>query len=57
MLVSERPPYVTILCIVRDAVARLPNGEGTRADVIIVFRFFCFYIDNAFQSSSKQIYC
>ena len=57
MLVSERPPYVTILCIVRDAVARLPNGEGTRADVIIVFRFFCFYIDNAFLSSSKQIYC
>ena len=57
MLVSDRPPYVTILCIVRDAVARLPNGEGTRADVIIVFHFFCFYIDNTYQPSSKQIYC
>merc|ERR1712080_677097 len=33
MLVSERPAYVTILCLVRDAVARLPNGEGTRTDV------------------------
>ena len=33
MLVSDRPAYVTILCLVRDAVARLPNGEGTRVDV------------------------
>ena len=57
MLVSDRPPYVTILCIVREAVARLPNGEGTRADVIIVFHFFCFYIDNTYLPSSKQIYC
>ena len=35
MLISERPSYVTILCLVRDAVARLPNGEGTRVDVSI----------------------
>ncbi|XP_071495395.1 uncharacterized protein [Diadema antillarum] len=33
LLVSDRPPYVTILSLVRDAVARLPNGEGTRAAV------------------------
>eukprot|EP00795_Rhopilema_esculentum_P016579 gene16579-8002_t len=33
LLISNRPAYVTILSLVRDAVARLPNGEGTRAEV------------------------
>ena len=36
MLVDQRhrPPAVTILSLVRDAVSRLPNGEGTRADIV-----------------------
>lgn len=33
LLISNRPPFVTILTLVRDAAARLPNGEGTRAEV------------------------
>lgn len=33
MLVPDRPNFVTILALVRDATARLPNGEGTRADI------------------------
>ncbi|XP_077360742.1 nuclear factor related to kappa-B-binding protein [Festucalex cinctus] len=33
LLRSNRPPYVTILSLVRDAAARLPNGEGTRAEI------------------------
>ncbi|XP_050083199.1 uncharacterized protein LOC126569854 [Anopheles aquasalis] len=33
MLVADRPNFVTILTLVRDAAARLPNGEGTRADI------------------------
>ncbi|XP_072302292.1 nuclear factor related to kappa-B-binding protein isoform X2 [Eucyclogobius newberryi] len=33
LLRSDRPPYVTILSLVRDAAARLPNGEGTRAEI------------------------
>lgn len=33
MLVADRPNFVTILTLVRDATARLPNGEGTRADI------------------------
>ncbi|CAI9731518.1 Hypothetical predicted protein [Octopus vulgaris] len=33
LLVSDRPSYVTILTLVRDAAARLPNGEGTRGDI------------------------
>ena len=38
LLISNRPPYVTILTLVRDAAARLPNGEGTRAEVRNAFR-------------------
>ncbi|XP_031428097.1 nuclear factor related to kappa-B-binding protein isoform X2 [Clupea harengus] len=33
LLRSARPAYVTILSLVRDAAARLPNGEGTRAEI------------------------
>ncbi|XP_076467906.1 uncharacterized protein LOC143298812 isoform X2 [Babylonia areolata] len=33
LLISDRPAYVTILTLVRDAAARLPNGEGTRGDI------------------------
>uniref|UniRef100_A0A336LWB3 CSON005634 protein n=1 Tax=Culicoides sonorensis TaxID=179676 RepID=A0A336LWB3_CULSO len=33
MLAPNRPNYVTILTLVRDAAARLPNGEGTRAEI------------------------
>ncbi|KAI6655541.1 Nuclear factor related to kappa-B-binding protein-like [Oopsacas minuta] len=33
LLDSSRPPCVTILTLVRDAVARLENGEGTRQDI------------------------
>ncbi|CAB3994294.1 nuclear factor related to kappa-B-binding isoform X2, partial [Paramuricea clavata] len=38
LLVSKRPPYVTILTLVRDAAARLPNGEGTRAEVCLLLK-------------------
>ncbi|XP_076257336.1 uncharacterized protein LOC143194432 [Rhynchophorus ferrugineus] len=33
MLNANRPNFVTILSLVRDATARLPNGEGTRSDI------------------------
>ena len=38
MLISDRPAYVTILSLVKDSVARLPNGEGTRADVCTLLK-------------------
>ena len=38
MLVSERPPFVTIVALVRDAVARLPKGRGIRNDVVELLR-------------------
>ncbi|XP_022098459.1 nuclear factor related to kappa-B-binding protein-like [Acanthaster planci] len=45
LLVSDRPPYVTILSLVRDAVARLPNGEGTRAEVCELLKDSKFLAD------------
>lgn len=33
LLINDRPSYVTILTLVRDAAARLPNGEGTRYEI------------------------
>ncbi|KAJ8922751.1 hypothetical protein NQ315_007786 [Exocentrus adspersus] len=33
MLSADRPNFVTILSLVRDAAARLPNGEGTRGEI------------------------
>eukprot|EP00117_Sycon_ciliatum_P015660 scpid69541/ scgid4692/ Nuclear factor related to kappa-B-binding protein; DNA-binding protein R kappa-B; INO80 complex subunit G len=38
LLISNRPACVTILSIVRDAAARLPNGEGTRAEICVLVR-------------------
>ncbi|KAL9257338.1 Nuclear factor related to kappa-B-binding protein-like protein [Drosera capensis] len=38
MLKKDRPPHVTILCLVRDAAARLPGSIGTRADVCTLIR-------------------
>ena len=38
MLKKDRPPHVTILCLVRDAAARLPESIRTRADVCTLIR-------------------
>ena len=31
---SNRPGIVTLLCLARDAASRLPDGVGTRADIL-----------------------
>ena len=33
LLKPERPPYITLLALVRDAAARLEDGVGTRLDI------------------------
>ena len=38
LLNKDRPPYVTILCLVRDAASRLPDGVGTRADICALLK-------------------
>ncbi|XP_068687328.1 nuclear factor related to kappa-B-binding protein-like [Montipora foliosa] len=53
LLTSLRPPYVTILTLVRDAASRLPNGEGTRAEVCELLKDSQFLNPN---SSDPQIH-
>ncbi|XP_067045131.1 nuclear factor related to kappa-B-binding protein-like isoform X4 [Acropora muricata] len=53
LLISMRPPYVTILTLVRDAASRLPNGEGTRAEVCELLKDSQFINPN---SSDAQIH-
>ncbi|CAA6669343.1 unnamed protein product [Spirodela intermedia] len=46
MLKQDRPPHVTILCLVRDAAARLPGSIGTRADVSTLMRDSQFLVED-----------
>lgn len=48
LLIDDRPKYVTILELVRDAVARLPNAQGTRADIVTLLK------DSQYLSESAQ---
>lgn len=47
MLNADRPNFVTILSLVRDATARLPNGEGTRADICELLKSSQYIAGNA----------
>lgn len=38
LLAPTRPRHVTLLALVRDAVACLPGGEGTRAHITALLR-------------------
>lgn len=46
LLKAERPPYITILCLVRDAASRLPGGFGTRADICELLKESQFINEN-----------
>lgn len=37
-ILKERPPHVTYLSLVRDSAARLPNGQGTRSDIVCLMK-------------------
>ncbi|CAH8588102.1 unnamed protein product [Schistosoma turkestanicum] len=46
LLKLDRPMFVSLAEIVRDAVACLPNGEGTRADITILVQNSGFLLPN-----------
>lgn len=46
ILKPNRPPCFTVLCLVRDAAARLPNGMGTRSDICTLVRDSEFIIED-----------
>jgi len=44
LLLPNRPAYVTLLSLVRDAVSRLPNGEGSRMDILHLIKHSQFLV-------------
>ncbi|KAH7299022.1 hypothetical protein KP509_25G069900 [Ceratopteris richardii] len=54
MLKADRPSHITILCLVRDAAARLPQSIGTRGDVCILLRDSQF-IENVSESQLSHV--
>ncbi|XP_044481585.1 uncharacterized protein LOC123208272 [Mangifera indica] len=55
MLKRDRPPHVTILCLVRDAAARLPGSIGTRADVCTLIRDSQYVVEDVSDAQVNQI--
>lgn len=55
MLRVDRPKFVTILTLVRDATARLPNGEGTRADICELLKSSQYISPDATESILQTI--
>lgn len=55
MLKRDRPPHVTILCLVRDAAARLPGSIGTRADVCTLIRDSQFIVEDVSDAQVNQV--
>ncbi|KAJ0979391.1 hypothetical protein J5N97_014865 [Dioscorea zingiberensis] len=55
MLKPDRPPHVTILCLVRDAAARLPGSIGTRADVCTLIRDSQYIVEDVTDVQVNQV--
>lgn len=55
MLRVDRPPHVTVLCLVRDAAARLPGRMGTRADVCILMRDSQYMVEGISDEQLNQV--
>lgn len=55
MLKKDRPPHVTILCLVRDAASRLPGSIGTRADVCTLIRDSQYVVEDVSDVQVNQV--
>ncbi|KAJ0987712.1 hypothetical protein J5N97_006068 [Dioscorea zingiberensis] len=55
MLKLDRPAHVTILCLVRDAAARLPGSIGTRADICTLIRDSQYVVEDVSDSQVNQV--
>lgn len=55
MLRPERPPHVTILCLVRDAAARFYKAKGTRADICALIRFSQYFVRDTSDAQLQQV--
>ncbi|KAL9689003.1 hypothetical protein QQ045_033432 [Rhodiola kirilowii] len=55
LLKPDRPPHVTILCLVRDAASRLPGCVGTRSDICTLMRDSQYIVEDFPDSQMNQI--
>lgn len=55
MLKTDRPPHVTVLCLVRDAAARLPENMGTRTDVCTLMRDSQYIVEDISDEQLNQV--
>lgn len=55
LLKEERPPYVTLSGLVRDAMSRLPGGIGTRLDISLLLKDSQFVVENADENSLHSV--
>ncbi|KAF9598446.1 hypothetical protein IFM89_027879 [Coptis chinensis] len=55
ILKPDRPPHVTILCLVRDAAARLPGNIGTRADVCTLIKDSQYIVEDVNDLQVNQV--
>ncbi|XP_039031107.1 uncharacterized protein LOC120165717 [Hibiscus syriacus] len=55
MLKADRPPNITILSLVRDAAARLPDHMGTRADVCVLVKDSQYIVEEVSDEQLNQV--
>ncbi|KAK8994638.1 hypothetical protein V6N11_045713 [Hibiscus sabdariffa] len=55
MLKADRPPNITVLSLVRDAAARLPDRVGTRADICVLLRDSQYIVEEISDDQLNQV--
>ena len=55
LLKIERPPYITLLALVRDAAARLEDGVGTRLDICDLLKDSQYINENISENKINNI--
>ena len=55
LLKMERPPYITLLALVRDAAARLEDGVGTRLDICDLLKDSQYINENISENKINNI--
>ncbi|KAL4340256.1 hypothetical protein GQ457_08G012350 [Hibiscus cannabinus] len=55
MLKADRPPNITVLSVVRDAAARLPDRVGTRADICVLVRDSQYIVEEISDDQLNQV--
>ncbi|CAH2243955.1 nuclear factor related to kappa-B-binding protein isoform X2 [Pararge aegeria] len=55
LLTQQRPRAAAFLALLRDALARLPNGEGTRRDIVTLLKMSQWITPNSEQALSIAV--